>query len=427
MKTFIEYELKKYILNRKVVLTFVVSILLFLYFICTFQATMHNGWNMKYLEEKWGNAITFIQNREFLTTVMDVTFEKQLLKEYKEYVDEEMRSDEEIIYELSQYDFDETLESVLANRYNPMYSGFVFSDALKEGNNRLTQYFEPRFSELDEIPSLKESLNENRKQEPYNQSYGYLSDSDFKEMKELFEKNVINEPYLRGTSLGFDMLTSNMQFLPFVLGTLLVICFYGMFGSEKVKKTDTIILTSKEGKRKYIFSKITTVLIVCTVSWIVFQLTNLIACYFRYGLEGGQTSVYTFFTPSPYGFNYLELYLKQLLVSYMGTLTFGYGIALVSQLLRPIPTFTLSMVVLLITSWLQPYSLSGYVSNISEMMLLLPNQMMGAYNTYLLYLPYSIFGFSINLPSLTFMIGIGGVIIFVTSLYISMKYRQIRN
>lgn len=427
MRYLIKKEFEKYIFNKKVLIVGILAIAFFLLQIISIGATNHTIYSLDKKQE-YATSIESIKKRSFPATEINETFINSLNHEYKTFVDENRLSNEEIESILNESEYNETLTSVLENKYDYSYSGLIFSEEIKYGDNKLTNYFKNRFYEIITLDRLRDDIEKKFYSEENNyQSFAYLSDSQLNEMMNLMQKNILDKPYIRGYSIGFDLLSSNLQFLPFTLGILLLVSLYGIFGAEKVKKTDTLILTCKEGKSKYITAKLLTVFIYTSLTWILFQLINLIACQLLFGLEGASVSVYSFGFYSVYGYNYLEYFLHQLPVSYLGTLLLAYIISFSSQLLKPIPTLTIGTIWILLTSnVLYSFSETGY-SLISKLMLLSPTQMMSAYSTYSDYTPYQILGFNINLPSLTYLILIFGLTFVIIGLYYSVRNRQIKN
>lgn len=427
MRYLIKKEFEKYIFNKKVLIVGILAIAFFLLQIISIGATNHTMYPLDKKQE-YATSIESIKKRSFPATEINEAFINSLNHEYKTFVDENRLSNEEIESILNESEYNETLTSVLENKYDYSYSGLIFSEEIKYGDNKLTNYFENRFYEINTLDRLRDDIEKKFYYEENNyQSFAYLSESQLNEMMNLMQKNILDKPYIRGYSIGFDLLSANLQFLPFTLGILLLVSLYGIFGAEKVKRTDTLILTCKEGKSKYITAKLLTVFIYTSLTWILFQLINLIACQLLFGLEGANVSVYSFGFYSVYGYNYLEYFLHQLPVSYLGTLLLAYIISFSSQLLKPIPTLTIGTIwILLTSSVLYSFSETGY-SLISKLMLLSPTQMMSAYSTYSNYTPYQILGFNINLPSLTYLILILGLTFVIYGLYYSVRNRQIKN
>lgn len=420
-------EFKKYILNKKVFVVGVLAIAFFIFQIYTMGATIHSAHSLGRNAPPYINTLEKVRSIYYPAAEINDKFIDFTLSEYKECVDKNMSSNEEIESYINKYEINQTLSNVLQNKYNPDYRNLVFIDEKKEGKYLLISYFDIKFMDIERKERLQEELKKNFREEKYNyQGYDYLSETQRDDMIKLMQKNILDKPYIRGYSLGFDYLSSNMQFLPFTLGILLLVSLYGMFGTEKLKKTDTIILTSKEGKRKYICAKLLTIFLYASALWILFQLINLIGCYLIFTLEGANVSVYSFFFDSVYGFNYLEYVLHQLPISYLGTLLVAYIIAFASQLLKTIPTLTLGAIWIFLSSFI-PYSLNttGY-SLLTKLTLLSPTQMMSSFTTYSEYVPYNILGINIDLPSLTYIILILGLFICITGLYFTTRNRQIK-
>lgn len=422
----IKTEFQKYILNKKVLIVGILTLAFFLFQIITMGASNYSEFPLDQKLE-YATTIEKVKSQSYPATEINEDFKASLLEEYKVYVDENMQSKEEIQAFIEKFELNDNVDDVLNHKYDYSYSGLVFSDDIKYGDNLLTNYFAGKYADVRTIERLQEEIDNKFYYEEYNyQEYDYYTKEQRNDMIDLMQKNILDKPYVRGYALGWDFLSSNMQFLPFTLGILLLVSLYNMFGAEKIKKTDSIILTSKEGKRKYIFAKLLTVFIYASALWVMFQLINLIACQLLFTLEGANVSVYASPFNSVYGYNYLEYVLHQLPVSYLGTLLVAYIISFASQLIRPIPTLTIGSIWILLTSWVVYSQRSTGYSLSSKLMLLSPTQMMSSFSTYSEYMPYNILGININLPSLTYIILFFGLFFSIIGLYFITRNRQIK-
>lgn len=422
----IKTEFQKYILNKKVLIVGILTLAFFLFQIITMGASNYSEFPLDQKLE-YATTIEKVKSQSYPATEINEDFKASLLEEYKVYVDENMQSKEEIQAFIDKFELNDNVDDVLNHKYDYSYSGLVFSDDIKYGDNLLANYFAGKYADVRTIERLQEEIDNKFYYEEYNyQEYDYYTKEQRNDMIDLMQKNILDKPYVRGYALGWDFLSSNMQFLPFTLGILLLVSLYNMFGAEKIKKTDSIILTSKEGKRKYIFAKLLTVFIYASALWVMFQLINLIACQLLFTLEGANVSVYASPFNSVYGYNYLEYVLHQLPVSYLGTLLVAYIISFASQLIRPIPTLTIGSIWILLTSWVVYSQRSTGYSLSSKLMLLSPTQMMSSFSTYSEYMPYNILGININLPSLTYIILFFGLFFSIIGLYFITRNRQIK-
>lgn len=423
MLEFIQIECRKYIFQKKVCIVFLILCGFYIFQIVNMKCTNHLSFDLHYIVAQGEDVTTFVKGYTGERVVVDGQLEKKIQEEYRDYVDTYMQSEEKIRALLNERDFNETYESVYEHRYDYTYGGLVLDhENSDERQSSMNIYFQCYFTMLYNIDHLKEQVHSLFKH-PYDPSYDYLTISQKETLAQLYQENVLDQPYVRGYALGWEMITSNMQFLPFMLGLCLLICFYGMFGTEKTKKTDVLILTCKEGKHQYVYGKLLTVWGITTILWIVFQVINMILCACLFGLEGADVSVYSSFFLSPYGYTYVSFYLHQLCISYLATICIAYLISLSSQLIRAIPTLILWIPLIIFTGFIEHATFSNLLDRI---LVLLPTQMMGAYFTYGKYVPYTILHHEVPLPILSYIVCIFILCGSILGLRYAMCHRQIK-
>lgn len=364
-------------------------------------------------------TIAYCKNRQISATLIDDDFRERTAKEYRAFIDKYRASDEKIAALIKEWESDDTLESVLADRYN--YDNVIFMVGGEENAPETkAPFLADKIGYVKMTRSLVEDVREDNKYTDHP-----LSEAQLQQKEKMIQKNLVDQPITGGYSLGVDYLISMNQFLPFTLGFVLLACFYRMFAQEKKRRTDAMILTCKYGKKRYIYSKLLTVFFVTTVLWLIFQIVNLMGCQLVYGLEGWDVTFNSSFSISPYGLTYLEMYLFRLPFSYLGTLAFAYLICLLSQCTRSIPTMLTGLVFIVITSWIV-YPYDNYTL-LNKIQLLLPTQIMSGWNIFREYNAYDIFGVNVLYPSIAGIAIAVYLVVFMIGIYLLMQNRQIKN
>lgn len=419
MLTMIQAELKKYVFNRKVAVVLLLALTVFINKLYMYDATTYqqyfDGGSIAMREK----TIAYCKNRQISATLIDDDFRERTAKEYRAFIDKYRASNEKIAALITEWESDDTLESVLADRYN--YDNVIFMVGGEENAPETkAPFLADKIGYVKMTRSLVEDVREDNKYTDHP-----LSEAQLQQKEKMIQKNLVDQPITGGYSLGVDYLISMNQFLPFTLGFVLLACFYRMFAQEKKRRTDAMILTCKYGKKRYIYSKLLTVFFVTTVLWLIFQIVNLMGCQLVYGLEGWDVTFNSSFSISPYGLTYLEMYLFRLPFSYLGTLAFAYLICLLSQCTRSIPTMLTGLVFIVITSWIV-YPYDNYTL-LNKIQLLLPTQIMSGWNIFREYNAYDIFGVNVLYPSIAGIAIAVYLVVFMIGIYLLMQNRQIKN
>ena len=419
MLTMIQAELKKYVFNRKVAVVLLLALTVFINKLYMYDATTYqqyfDGGSIAMREK----TIAYCKNRQISATLIDDDFRERTAKEDRAFIDKYRASDEKIAALITEWESDDTLESVLANRYN--YDNVILMVGGEENAPETkAPFLADKIGYVKMTRSLVEDVREDNKYTDHP-----LSEAQLQQKEQMIQKNLVDQPITGGYSLGVDYLISMNQFLPFTLGFVLLACFYRMFAQEKKRRTDAMILTCKYGKKRYIYSKLLTVFFVTTVLWLIFQIVNLMGCQLVYGLEGWDVTFNSSFSISPYGLTYLEMYLFRLPFSYLGTLAFAYLICLLSQCTRSIPTMLTGLVFIVITSWIV-YPYDNYTL-LNKIQLLLPTQIMSGWNIFREYNAYDIFGVNVLYPSIAGIAIAVYLVVFMIGIYLLMQNRQIKN
>ena len=162
---------------------------------------------------------------------------------------------------------------------------------------------------------------------------GY-SEAQFSDYQKLIDRIYPEKKLVVGYSLGWDVLCTVMQFLPFTLGMVLIVTLGDLFSGEERTGMVPILRSTKYGRASLLKCKLGAAVTITTVLWILFQLVMLMTIALTYTLRGATCTVLLFNgKPSIYGLNWLTYYLLQCAYSYLGTLVFTLFICCLSSIL----------------------------------------------------------------------------------------------
>ena len=178
---------------------------------------------------------------------------------------------------------------------------------------------------------------------------GY-SEAQFSDYQKLIDRIYPEKKLVVGYSLGWDVLCTVMQFLPFTLGMVLIVTFGDLFSGEERTGMVPILRSSKYGRASLLKCKLGAFVTITTVLWILFQLVMLMTIALTYTLRGATCTVLLFNgKPSIYGLNWLAYYLLQCAYSYLGTLVFTLFICCLSSILPLRLSMPLDLTITLLT------------------------------------------------------------------------------
>lgn len=131
--------------------------------------------------------------------------------------------------------------------------------------------------------------------------------------------------------LGYWKLRNIHSSYPFSIGLLVLIGLAPIFSAEYSRKTDAILLSSKYGKKKLIFSKIKAGLIFAIAVWGLIEIINTLIIVGVYGITGAEAYWQNFVIDcAPFPFNQLQITLVTIATSLLGIVYFASVIMLIS-------------------------------------------------------------------------------------------------
>ena len=411
MKELYRFEIEKQKQNRKWVLT--VLILAVAYYLCSgfFGNTeLNTGYSKEFLFE---HPVYLETLKSQQSGIVDEDFVKKWQQSYRDFVDTYRRSDEEIYAAMEEWGEHYKIEDIL---YDMEYSYLVISDEAWDAGNAASWQLDNIMYEGQNIVDLAENPEERIK-------YGGSFDTYPKNLQADFEKAVCQymtgRKIVAGYFLGWDALISMMQHLPAVLGITLLISFFHLFSDEKKYGMKSLFLVSKYGRKCAVTAKLIFVWRTATLCWLVFQAAAIVPVAAVFGLQGAGCTFYSPLHPSVYGFSCIRYYMVQLLVSYFGTMFFAFVICLLSCVLSGKLTLLAGAALVVGTSnAIDQYMFSEPAFTLwQKLLVLMPTQLIGAFNTYQSYQGYAIGKFVIRLPVASYLALILGIAFCLWGIY----------
>ena len=232
---------------------------------------------------------------------------------------------------------------------------------------------------------------------------GY-SEAQFSDYQKLIDRIYPEKKLVVGYSLGWDVLCTVMQFLPFTLGMVLIVTLGDLFSGEERTGMVPILRSTKYGRASLLKCKLGAAVTITTVLWILFQLVMLMTIALTYTLRGATCTVLLFNgKPSIYGLNWLTYYLLQCAYSYLGTLVFTLFICCLSSILPLRLSMPLDLTITLLTGI--PMNHFCYADQAFDLLdkcrAMMPSQLMAAHPTLQVYQSYAFGNVIIQLPYVT--------------------------
>ena len=240
--------------------------------------------------------------------------------------------------------------------------------------------------------------------ERMNQQLAERTDYDSEDYQKLIDRIYPEKKLVVGYSLGWDVLCTVMQFLPFTLGMVLIVTLGDLFSGEERTGMVPILRSTKYGRASLLKCKLGAAVMITTVLWILFQLVMLLIIALTYTLRGATCTVLLFNgKPSIYGLNWMTYYLLQCAYSYLGTLVFTLFICCLSSILPLRLSMPLDLTITLLTGI--PMNHFCYADQAFDLLdkcrAMMPSQLMAAHPTLQVYQSYAFGNVIIQLPYVT--------------------------
>lgn len=407
-----KYEFEKLLRQRKLLIIVTIA-LIAVYISLAFSGSYDTftGFSVDYF---WEDE----EYREFQmsqeTELVDEAWIENMHAEYKAFVDENMMSPEEIAEHISAkkaegFQIDCTAEEAIADRYNFDYAFEILeSDA----------YYSRQVDTYVDVFNIYIPLAEDAVQyihDSYERSnyfwekdtgktwweYMGYSDTQLTDYWNLIDTTYEDLELTVGYSLGWDVLCSVMQFLPFTLGMALIVVLGNLFSQEQTDNMLPIMRTTKNGRSRLLRRKLRVTVIVASALWLLFQLAMLIAVSLTYTLRVSNVTAMCFSgAPNLYGLSWLQYYLINCVYSYLGTLVFALFVCCMSSLLKLRLSMPINLVLTLLTGI--PLNNFCYADQafklLDKLRAITPAQLMASYSTLQVYQSYEFGNAIVQLP-----------------------------
>lgn len=408
-----KYEFEKLLRQRKL-LIIVTLALITVYVFLAFSGSYDTftGFSVDYF---WENE----EYREFRmsqeTELVDEAWIENMHAEYKAFVDENMMSPEEIAEHISAkkaegFQIDCTAEEAIANCYDIDYAFEILkSDAFysRKMENTYIDVFNI-YVPLAEDPV--QYIHDSYEQSNYFWEkdtgmtwwkYMGYSDTQWTDYWNLIDSTYEDLELTVGYSLGWDVLSSVMQFLPFTLGMVLIVVLGNLFSQEQTDNMLSILRTTKNGRARLLRRKLGVAVLVASALWLLFQFAMLIAVSLAYTLRGANVTAMCFSgAPNLYGLSWLQYYLINCVYSYLGTLVFALFVCCMSSLLKLRLSMPINLVLTLLTGI--PLNHFCYADKafklLDKLRAVTPAQLMSSYSTLQVYQSYEFGNAIVQLP-----------------------------
>ncbi len=224
------------------------------------------------------------------------------------------------------------------------------------------------------------------------------------------QKPIVLE-YADGYVRHINLSTSN------AITTLLFIAFAisPIFSNEHQIGSDSLILTSKNGKKQTILAKFFVSMTVTLLTAITVHLVSYLGCMTIYGFEGANASIQNYIALITYNFTMLEVTIALLVLSLFSVFLMTSICMLASTLVkRNNIALILSVLIIFLES-------SGIVSALGKVQYFLPSAI-ASFNTFYLQLSFNILGVDLWLYQAICVIAF-----VVGSLLLLLTYRNFKN
>jgi len=417
-----KYEFDKLLHQRKLLIIVTLALIaVYVYLAFNGSYDTFSGVNV---ESFWDNAEYRQWKMAQETELVDEAWIENIKVEYKAFVDDNIRTPEEISEFIASkkaegLQIDRSAEEVLNDRYNIDYAyELLNSDAFQSREMEYT--YQDAFNIY--IP-----LAENPVQfmhDSYEQSnyfwqkdtgisyWGHMgySEAQWTDYWKLIDTTYEDLEVTVGYSFGWDVLCSVMQFLPFTLGMALIVVLGNIFSQEQSDNMLPILRTTKNGRSRLLRRRLGVAVIVTSALWLLFQLAVFAVVSLTYTLRGASCTAMCFSgEPSLYGLSWSQYYLINCVFSYLGTLVFALFVCCMSSLLKLRLSMPINLaLVLLMGIPLNHFCYSDQAFQLlDKLRAITPAQLMASHPTLQVYQSYEFGSFVVQLPyMMTFAIAV---------------------
>lgn len=134
-------------------------------------------------------------------------------------------------------------------------------------------------------------------------------------------------------SFGYKNIRNILNIYPYTLGLVILVSLAPLFSSEYARRTDALLLTSKNGKKKLAHAKLAAGLLAAAIIWSIVTILNMVIIFGLYGTTGWEAFWQDWVsTLSPFPWNQGMATVIAIFTSLFGTLLFVCVLMLVSSI-----------------------------------------------------------------------------------------------
>lgn len=134
-------------------------------------------------------------------------------------------------------------------------------------------------------------------------------------------------------SFGYKNIRNIMTIYPYTLGLVILVSLAPLFSSEYSRRTDALLLTSKNGKKKLAHAKLAAGLLATVVVWSIITVLNIIIIFSLYGTIGWEAFWQNWVsTLSPFPWSQGTAMVIAIFTSLFGMLFFACVLMLISSI-----------------------------------------------------------------------------------------------
>lgn len=131
---------------------------------------------------------------------------------------------------------------------------------------------------------------------------------------------------------GYQKIRNMMTLYPYTIGVVILIALAPIFSSEYSKRTDALLLTSKNGKKKVVRAKLRAGLLAALGIWAIVTLLNIVVIFSLYGITGWEAFWQNWIIDvAPFPWVQGEITVVAIATSLIGALFFALILMLVSS------------------------------------------------------------------------------------------------
>lgn len=132
---------------------------------------------------------------------------------------------------------------------------------------------------------------------------------------------------------GYKKVRTILATYPYTVGAVILIALAPLFSNEYTRKTDALLLSSKDGKKNLAYNKMKAGLIVAVAAWGIMTIFNLLIIFSTYGLTGWEAYWQNWLLDvAPFPWSQGQATVVAIVTSLLGSLFFAQIVMLVSSM-----------------------------------------------------------------------------------------------